>query len=162
MVLLKNSFSRRYLQNQLRCTVLSLHRVGLCAELEIEMSTNPKLANTVRSQTNNFDFWKSPFPGNLGSIWWYFERFQIFFENPNLANTAWSQQLNFPKIQKGLTLRGVELCAVLACMKFCQHQFCKTKSNSRVCYTNQNQHFLLAFNGLAWQKKLIQCSFFEL
>ena len=45
MVLLKNLFSRIYSQNQCLCAVLA------CAELEIEMSANPKLANTAQSQT---------------------------------------------------------------------------------------------------------------
>ena len=85
--------------------------------VEIEMFANPKLANTARSWTlrrlslrivkQMFYFRKSPFPWNLGSIW-YFEKFRIFFENPKVTNTAArSQQLNFSKIHKcGNTARS--------------------------------------------------------
>ena len=134
---------------------LTLRGVGLCAgpcaELEIEMFANPKLANTARSRTlrrltlrgfKNFNFYfrKSFFPGNLGSIRWYFEKFRIFPNilkwltlrgeelwaewNSEQANTAQSRQLHFPKIQKWLTLSGVWLYAVLACSGFCQEQCC--------------------------------------
>ena len=80
--------------------------------------------NTALSQTNFFNFRKSPFPGNLGSIWWYFEKY-------------------FPKIQNCLTLRGVRLRAVLACAEFWWEQFClcrpllalneKTKKFKNIC-----------------------------
>ena len=86
---------------------------------------NPKLANTARSRTLHRltlhgvqkifkDFWKSPVPGNFGSRWWYLEKFHIFFENSKLANTARSRQLNFLKIQKWLTLRGVLPSTILS------------------------------------------------
>ena len=61
------------------------------------MFANTKFANTARSQKKFFsDFRKSQFPRNIGFIWWYFENFRIFSENPKLANTARSQT-NFRK-----------------------------------------------------------------
>ena len=45
MVLLKNSFSRRYSRK------IRLRAVLACAESKIEIFANPKLANTARSQT---------------------------------------------------------------------------------------------------------------
>ena len=52
-----------------------------------------------------------------------FQKISKISENPKLANTARSQQLNLPQIQKCLTLRGVELHAVLASVEFCMEQF---------------------------------------
>ena len=62
---------------------------------------------TLRGVKQIFDFRKSLFTGNLG---WYFETFRTFFENPKLANTARSRQLNFfkdPKVTNTLDFQSV-------------------------------------------------------
>ena len=59
--------------------------------------------NNLLCESNKFlDFRNSPFPGNFGSIWWYFEKCRIFSENPKVTNTAQSQT------PRKLTLRGVD------------------------------------------------------
>ena len=59
--------------------------------------------------------------------------------------TGRSQQLNFPKIQMWLTLCGVGLRAVLACVEFCREQFCLCRP-------------ILAFKGNVKQKQIHRCA----
>ena len=94
---------------------LRLHRVRLHTGEHYRESDSVQ-ANTARSQTIVFGFGTSPSPGNLGSICLFFEIILNIFnceESDSVqANIMRSQLLNFPEIQKGLTLRGVVLRSV--------------------------------------------------
>ena len=63
-------------------------------------------ANTARSQTLHRLTLRG---GRLCTLLACAESENLIFKNPKLANTAQSQQLHFPKIQKWLTLHGVRL-----------------------------------------------------
>ena len=51
------------------------------------------------------------------------KKFQIFFENPKLTNTAQSQQKSFPKIQKCLTLGNSDSAQANTAQSFAGNNF---------------------------------------
>ena len=100
MVLLKNSFSRRYSQKIRLRAVLACMESNSAQANSVRSQTLRRI--TLRSQTNFSDFQISSFPGNIGSIWRYFKKIWIFFENPNWITLR----------ECALTLRRLTLCGV--------------------------------------------------